>query len=117
MGHAIFKDQPQLAWLFNIELPTGGDGTTVNVGHYVIVNEARPFASIHAASYRGLYDLADLDRSRFVTATGQSGNPLSDHYRDLSQLWVGNQTVPMMRRPEAYAEGAIGRLELRSPDG
>ncbi len=116
MGHAIFKDQPLLARWFNIEIPTGGDSTTVNVGHYAIVNEARPFASIHAASYRGLYDLADLDRSRFVTTTGQSGNPLSGHYRDLSQLWVGNQTVPMMRRPEVYAEGAIGRLELRSPD-
>ena len=64
---------------------------------------ASPFASTHAASYRGLYDLADLDRSRFVATTGQSGNPLSPHYRDLTALWAAGATVPMSRAAGAYA--------------
>ena len=112
MAHAIFGNQPLLDRLFNIETPSGGDGTTVDVGHFAPGNEARPFASIHAATYRGLYDLADLDRSRWIAATGQSGNPLSSHYRDLTRLWARGETVPMTRRSDAYASGAIGRLRL-----
>jgi penicillin amidase len=34
-----------------------------------------------------IYDLADLDNSRFMIATGQSGNPLSAHYDDLLETW------------------------------
>ena len=49
----------------------------MDVAHYSQRAERHPFASTHAAGYRGLYDLADLDRSRFVARTGQSGNPLS----------------------------------------
>jgi penicillin amidase len=112
MAHVLLGDQPLLAWLFNIEIAIGGDGTTVDVGHYLLRDEERPFASTHAASYRGLYDLADPDRSRFVAATGQSGNPLSRHYRDLTVLWSRNDTVPMTRRAEAQSGGAIGRLQL-----
>ncbi len=113
MAHALLGDQPLLAWLFNIEIAIGGDSTTVDVGHFLLRDEERPFASTHAASYRGLYDLADPDRSRFIAATGQSGNPLSRHYRDLTALWARNETVPMTRRAvEADGVGAIGRLRL-----
>jgi penicillin amidase len=31
--------------------------------------------------------LADLSRSRFIVATGQSGNPLSPHYGDMLTRW------------------------------
>ena len=88
MRHPIFGDQPVLAALFTIEHPSGGDSVTVNVGHYAPANEADPFAAIHAASYRGLFDLDALERSRFIASTGQSGNPLSAHYRDLAALWA-----------------------------
>jgi penicillin amidase len=112
MAHAIFGDQPLLGWLFNIEIPSGGGDTTVNVGHFAPRDEQHPFASIHAATYRGLYDLADLERSRWIAATGQSGNPLSSHYRDLTRLWAAGESVPMTRRADIYGKGAIGRLRL-----
>jgi penicillin G amidase len=112
MAHAIFGDQPLLDRLFNIETPSGGDATTVDVGHFAPRDEQRPFANTHAASYRGLYDLGDLDRSRWIAATGQSGNPLSSHYRDLTRFWAGGESVPMTRRADAYGSGAIGRLRL-----
>ena len=112
MAHAIFEDLPVLGRLFDLAPATGGDGVTVNVGHYVLRDPERPFASVHAASYRGLYDLADLDRSRFIASTGQSGNPLSAHYRDLTTPWAAGAYLPMLRRPDAYGEGAIGRLRL-----
>jgi penicillin G amidase len=112
MLHPVFKDQPVLARLFAIEHPSGGDNVTVNVGHYRPADEADPFASVHAASYRGLFDLAALERSRFIASTGQSGNPLSAHYRDLSELWAKGETIAMATEPDVYGRGAIGRLTL-----
>jgi penicillin amidase len=47
-------------------------------------------------------DLADPERSRFVLAGGQSGNPLSPHYRDLFDLWRRGDGVPI-----AWSEGAV----------
>jgi len=115
MAHPVFKTQPVLGWLFNIVVPTGGDPTSLDVGHYPVYARERPFASIHAASYRGLFDLADPERSRFIAATGQSGHPLSAHYRDLTRLWRRGETVPMTRRAQRYAAGAVGELTLRPP--
>ena len=112
MPHPIFKDQPLLARLFTIEHPSGGDNVTVNVGHYRLANPDEPFVSVHAASYRALYDLAALGRSRFVASTGQSGQPLSSHYRDLSELWARGETVEMATEPEAYGRDAVGHLSL-----
>jgi penicillin G amidase len=112
MTHAPLGEQPWLAWLLNVVPPTGGDGATIDVGHYRIRDPERPFANVLAPSYRGLYDLADLDRSRFVAATGQSGNPLSAHYRDLTELWRRGATVSMSRHPDDYEADAIGRLRL-----
>jgi penicillin amidase len=113
MAHPLLGDRPWLAWLFNILVASGGDGTTVDVGHYSL---RQPFAGTHAASYRGLYDLADLDRSRFVATTGQSGNPLSAHYRDLTALWAAGASVPMSSARAAYDANAIGRLRLLPAD-
>jgi penicillin amidase len=112
MVHAIFGEQPLLAWLFDIATASGGDSTTVNVGHYAPSDERQPFASTHAASFRALFDLADLDRSRFIVATGQSGSPLSRHYRDLTALWSAGASVPMTRTADAYRSGASKHLRL-----
>ena len=112
MIHGIFADQPLLSLLFSIEVPTGGDSVTVNVGHFNPRNERRPFASTHAATYRAIYHLADLDESRFVTATGQSGNPLSRHYDDLTGFWAGGRSVPLGRDGAIYRQQAVGELRL-----
>jgi penicillin amidase len=113
MRHPVLGDQPFLSSLFDIEIATGGDSVTVNVGHFDPRNEQRPFASTHAATFRAIYDLADLDRSRFVTATGQSGNPLSRHWRDLTQLWADGGSVPVRRDGASYRQQAIGGLRLQ----
>ena len=105
MGHPLLGGVPLVGWLFGIEVPTGGDGSTIDVGHFSMTPGAS-FANDHAASFRGLYDLADLANSRFVAPTGQSGHPLSAHYDDLSALWAAGRTI----RIDGGAGG--GRLEL-----
>ena len=117
MDHAVLGQVPVLRHLVNIVRPVGGDSMTVNVGHYSHHDEADPFASIQGATYRGLYDLADLDRSRFIAATGQSGHPLSPHFQDLTDLWAAGETLPMTRNPARYREDALGRLQLRPVTG
>jgi penicillin amidase len=67
-----------------------------------------PFENIHGAGYRAVYDLADLENSRFVIAGGQSGHPLSRHYRDLAGLWA---TGKVIRLPPAPM-GETGRISL-----
>ncbi|MGH6895165.1 MAG: penicillin acylase family protein [Geminicoccaceae bacterium] len=117
MDHPLFERQPLLDWLFDIEVASGGGSVTVNVGHFRPGDRQRPFASTHAAGYRAIYDLADLDRSSFVAATGQSGNPLSRHYRDLTDLWARGHAVPIDRDPQSYRQEGIGELRLRPRPG
>ena len=66
-----------------------GDDTTIFLGG----NAGERFDAVHGPSFRGAYDLADLGRSRFIAAPGQSGNPLSRHFRDMLQRWRDGGTV------------------------
>jgi penicillin G amidase len=112
MEHRPLDRVPWLRRLFSIEAVVGGSGTTVNVASYQGAPPDDPFRAGHGASYRALYDLADPERSLFVAATGQSGHPLSPHYRDLARLWREGGYLPMATAAAAYTQGAVGRLEL-----
>jgi acyl-homoserine lactone acylase PvdQ len=47
-----------------------------------------------------------------VAATGQSGHPLSPHYRDLTALWASGRSLAIEPVAESYRRGAIGELRL-----
>ena len=89
-SHKPFGKVGVLAKLFNVEVPVGGDGYTINVGRYN-ANGERPFAVQHAASLRAIYDLSDLSKSQFMYQTGQSGNVLSNRYADMSAEWANGR--------------------------
>jgi hypothetical protein len=46
--------------------------------------------------------------------TGQSGSPLSPPYRGSHVPLGGDESVPMVCRPEVYEDGAIRRLKLEA---
>lgn len=100
--HRPFSNVKPLARFFEVRVPTGGDPFTVNVGQYHLDKADAPYANRHAASLRALYDLADLDRSRFVYQTGQSGNALSSRYRDMSAAWAANETRTLSLNPAGW---------------
>jgi penicillin amidase len=102
---------PYIARFFNIAPPTAGDAFSVNVGHFFIRDEARPFANRHAPSLRAIYDLADLERSRFMHSTGQSGNPLSPWYASFAERWARVEYVTIPAKREAIV--AAHTLVLR----
>ena len=86
-SHKVLSEVPLLNRFVDLEIPSDGGGYTINRGAMHLNNAQGPFDNVHGAGYRAVYDLEDLRRSRFIIATGQSGNPASGHYRDLMVDW------------------------------
>jgi penicillin amidase len=89
-AHPFLRRIPILGALTTISIPSPGDDDTLDRGG---MNAA--FQSVHGASYRGIYDLADLDHSLFMIAPGQSGNPFSPHARDFAIRWRDGATITL----------------------
>ena len=112
MAHQPFGKVPLLARVFDLTVPVPGDTYTINVGRYSFKEEADPFASRHAAGFRSIYDLSNLENSRFIQSSGQSGNRLSPQYGDYARLWAGGQTIPMRTQRTEVEKNRIGTLTL-----
>lgn len=100
--HSPFSQVAALAPLFEVRVPTGGDPFTVNVGQYQLDNPAEPYANRHAASLRAIYDLANLENSRFIYQTGQSGNAFSRRYSDMARQWRDVSYRPLQLQPARW---------------
>ena len=110
--HRPFTRQPWLARIFDIRVPSGGDAYTVNAGASDFNDEAEPFANRHAPSLRMVADLADPQASVFIHSGGQSGNPLSSHYRDFAEPWARGEYVPMVTERRRLEADGVQRLVL-----
>jgi len=104
---AVLKD------FFDIKVPSIGGVYTVNVGRFKLMNEESPYANEHAASLRGIYDMSNLNRSKFIYSTGQSGNPLSSLYSNFAEKWARTEYLTLTTDPADYTAGAIGTLVLQ----
>jgi penicillin amidase len=80
-----------------------GDGYSPNNGAYSLL---RPFSLRSHASERQIVDLGDIDASLSIIPTGQSGQPLSTHWGDQTQLWANGEYKPM-----ALSRERIGKIE------
>lgn len=70
------------------------------------------FSATDGPSMRAIYDMADLDASRIVTTTGQSGVAFSTHNTDFIPKWLANQTVPLPFSPDAIERATAATLVL-----
>ncbi len=95
--HRPFGKHTQLSKIFDLRVPTGGDTYTVNVGrmHY---KADQPFTSVHAASLRGIYDMAN-GNALLMHSTGQSGIRVSPHYGDLVERWAAGKFLNLAAAP------------------
>lgn len=105
--HPVLGSLPGLAWILNIRQSTSGGDNTLQRGRTLGAGP-NPFLNVHAAGYRGVYDLADPDSSLFIIATGQSGHPLSRHYDDLGERWRRGDYIPMSLDPGLARAAAVG---------
>lgn len=108
-SHRPFGNVAMLAPYFDVNVPSNGDAYTVNVGQYNAAELSGPFVNRHAASLRAVYDLADLERSRFIYQTGQSGLVFSPRYRDMSATWAQTGYRLLQLAPSRWTH----QLELR----
>ena len=105
--HRPFSNVGPLARWFDVQVPTGGDPFTVNVGQYWPNDPKTPFANRHAASMRAVYDLANLENSRFIYQTGQSGLVFSSRYRDMSEGWAKVQYRALRLNPAEWRHNLV----------
>jgi penicillin amidase len=61
-------------------IPRGGYGETVN-------NSSNNLNQTHGASFKIIVDTENWDRTLGINNPGQSGDPRSNHYGDLFNLW------------------------------
>ncbi len=101
--HPMLSGVPLLGGFADLAIATDGGDYTLSRGATRSGDRERPFEHVHGAGLRAIYDLSDLQRSRFMIATGQSGNPLSGHYRDLLEEWRDGRYMVL---------GATGAREL-----
>lgn len=113
--HPVLTRMPGLSLISDPRIPTDGDDSTVNRGTFRLGGK-RPFAHVHGAVLRAVYDLAELDNSLFMIAPGQSGNPLSTNYRDLLAPWRGGEYL-RLAGGETGAGRPAQRLVLVPDDG
>jgi len=103
-AHPLLGRLPWVGWLARWRIGQPGDDGTLFRGSA----SAPGWTSVHGPSFRGVYDLAALDRSVFALAPGQSGHPLRRHAADLLTRWRDGTTLQL--GPEAAAAEVI---ELR----
>jgi penicillin amidase len=103
---------PVIGSFFNREAATDGGPFTIRRADNTMAS-GHPYAATHGSGYRGLYDLADPDKSRFIIATGESGNVFSPYYDDMIGLWAkgGYITIPSAR--DQIEQAARYRLNLQ----
>jgi len=91
----VLNQVPLLSLLLPAPIATDGDNFTVNRATPRTDFDSVDYSDVHGAGLRAIFDLADLDRSRFIIAGGQSGNPLSEHYGDLVERWRDGRYIEL----------------------
>ena len=85
--HMGFGRLPVIGSLFNVRIPSPGGQETVNRAAMRFSSNTDPYGQGHGPGLRALYDLADLDASRFMIGPGQSGRLFSDNRSSLAEKW------------------------------
>ncbi|MCC5965835.1 MAG: penicillin acylase family protein [Natronohydrobacter sp.] len=109
--HSVLGDVALVRHFVNIRQSTSGGDHTLMRGR-TSGRDPEPFANVHGAVYRGVYDFADPESSVFILSTGQSGHPLSRHYDDLGDLWRRGEYIPMTLDPDLARGGSVGITRL-----
>jgi penicillin amidase len=109
--HRIFSQVPLVGGYGSLSIPTGGGDNTVGRG-MTAGNGGDPYAHIHGAGFKAVYDLGDLANSRFMIPAGQSGNPFSGHYADLLEPWRDGNYFRIAGDRESLAATGLSRLAL-----
>ncbi len=111
LRHKVYGHVPLLDRISDLSVPSSGSFYTLDRGGgWETADE--PFARTQGAGFRGLYDLADPEKSRFMIATGESGHILSSHYRDFLPLWSAGKSITLTGSEEDLRRAGAQELVL-----
>lgn len=108
------RPMSEVGWLrkwFASSTAIGGGPDSPNVALFDYSGSV-DFKARVGPSYRAIYDLADLDASRYIIPTGQSGHPLSPHYRDMEDHWAHVRSITIATQRPSIEQARPRRLEL-----
>jgi penicillin amidase len=91
-------------------IPWGGDANTVAQASNAPVDPVGD--PLFIGTLRAAMDVGEWDRSRFVLAGGQSGNPCSRHYDDQWEHWRRGEAIPLPFSEAAVAAATRSTLRL-----
>ncbi len=77
----------------------GGDGTTIFNTEYPFFESIEKFPRFRHSEFendlgpsmRYIYDFSKPDEFYMILTTGESGNVMSDHYSDMSEMWLNGK--------------------------
>ncbi len=111
MENQVLDNIPGFRALFGHAFPSDGGFYSVNRGGSLgRPEDEHPLVRKSGAGFRGVYDLADPSRSRFVIATGQSSHPLSPFYADQLPLYKAGEGFPLQVSEDALMAENAGVL-------
>ena len=96
--------------IFNSKtIPARGDSLTVNAASY---KSGDSFKMTHGVSQRMIVDMSDLENSRSIHTTGQSGQVFHRHREDFIDMWQNVEYHPMLFGRPAVEANAKSTLTL-----
>lgn len=110
--HRPFSQVGALASYFTIRQSMAG-------GRYTLLRNSddfskdEPYAGRHGSALRAIHDFSDLEKSLYMISTGQSGNVMSPHYRDLAPMWGDLKYIQIPTNPTTYREKSVGTYVLQ----
>ncbi|MCP3425221.1 penicillin acylase family protein [Rothia sp. AR01] len=115
LRHSVFSrqdlpgsDQMPPEWAEVPGVPRPGSGDTVGLTGY-----DAEFNAVMGSSFRMALDIGEWDSSRVLNSPGQSGDPRSDHYTDLFDLWAQGDSFPLLYSRTSIEERVRARIVLR----
>lgn len=99
LDHPLARTANPPAWASAERVPRPGSADTVNLTAYDATGR-----QYHGASFRIVVDVGAWDESVAINAPGQSGDPRSPHYDDLTDLWARDAHFPLL-----YSRQAVDR--------
>jgi penicillin amidase len=110
----VMDNVPGFRKLFSQAFPSDGGFYSVNCGGSLgLTGPEHPLTRGSGAGFRGIYDLADPRRSRFVIATGESAHPLSPFYADQLPLYREGKSFTLDPSEEELKANNKGTLIFR----
>lgn len=109
--HRPLGNFPVVGGAFNREVDMNGGAYTLLRAANAMASR-RPYAAVHGAGYRAIYDLGAPDASLYMISMGQSGNVFSPYYDDLLGLWGASGYIAIPTTPEVLSGTAAHALWL-----